>query len=87
MARKFDMAKIASPESPIHQLTPEAAAKHYSVGPPLMAVAEDFHKIFPKWVEFMNPVFQQDPGDIQADMYAYSLAAVHYDLKHLSLDQ
>jgi hypothetical protein len=35
----------------------------------------------------MHPVYNQNPGDIQADMYAYSLAAAHFNLDHLMFDQ
>lgn len=83
---KFNTKQFAGPDSPAAQLNSRDAAKYYSVGPPMIALKSDFDKIFPKWVEFMQPVFETDPGDIQADMYAYSLAAAHYDLKHQSLD-
>lgn len=86
-ARRFKVKEFAGEDSLAAQLTSQEAAKHYSVGPPMIALAQDYEKIFPKWVEFMMPVYQANPGDIIADMYAYSLASAHYDMKHLTFDQ
>jgi hypothetical protein len=33
----------------------------------------------------MAPVYKRDPKDIQADMYAYTMAAAHHNIKHVSL--
>jgi hypothetical protein len=35
----------------------------------------------------MKPVYEQDRGDIQADMYAYGLAAENNGVRHMQLDQ
>jgi hypothetical protein len=43
-------------------------------------------KVIPKWWELMKPVYAQDKGDIQADMYAYVLAAAHHKMKHVRLN-
>ena len=34
----------------------------------------------------MKPVYERDKGDIQADMYAYVLAAAHHKMKHVRLN-
>ncbi|KAH9256960.1 hypothetical protein BASA81_004781 [Batrachochytrium salamandrivorans] len=84
---KHNVVGIVGPDSPAAKLTETEAARHYSVGPPMMVHGEDLRKIMPLWVKYMQPVFQGDPGDIQADMYAYSLAAAHNELPHATYDQ
>lgn len=83
---KHNVHAIVGADSPAVELTEEEAAKHYSVGPPMMLHNKDFRKVMPYWVKYMRPVFEGDPGDIQADMYAYSLAAAHNKLPHMTYD-
>lgn len=85
--RMHNATKFAGPDSPASTLNMREAEQYFSVGPPLMAHVDDMRKIFPKWVEFMTPVFMNKPGDIQADMYAYSFAAAHHKLNHQMFDQ
>jgi len=82
----YNVSAIVEPDSPALQLDFKRAAQYYSVGPPMMAHIDDMRKIFSKWVPYMHPVFNQHPGDIQADMYAYSFAAAHFNLDHLMFD-
>eukprot|EP00466_Bigelowiella_natans_P018878 jgi/Bigna1/79624/fgenesh1_pg.64_\ len=58
----------------------------YSVGPPYILHATDFKKVAPLWLKMMKPVYEADRGDMQADMYAYIMAAAHYNLKHTRLE-
>lgn len=85
-AKTFNKSAIAGPDSPIQVLGTREADQYYSVGPPLIMHLGDAKKIFPQWVKFMTPVYQQNPGDIIADMYAYSFAAAHYKLPHTMFD-
>jgi hypothetical protein len=83
----YNVSAIVEPDSPALKLDRRRAEQHYSVGPPMMVHVEDMRNIMKKWVKYMIPVFNQNPGDIQADMYAYSFAAAHYGLDHLMFDQ
>lgn len=83
----YNVTKIVGPTSPANHLAQGKAEQHYSVGPPMMVQVDDMRNIMKKWVEYMIPVFEQHPGDIQADMYAYSFAAANYRLDHMMFDQ
>jgi hypothetical protein len=85
--KSYNVAAIVEHDSPARKLDVNRAGQYYSVGPPLIARIEDMRKIFSKWTKYMHPVFNQRPGDIQADMYAYSFAAAHFGLDHLMFDQ
>jgi hypothetical protein len=84
---KFDRAKICGEGALCTKIDTEEASQYHSTGPPYMMHAQDFMKVMPQWFEFMGPVYKQDKGDIQADMYAYGLAAENNGLRHMQLDQ
>jgi hypothetical protein len=67
----LNASAFAGPDAPSAKLSYADAAQYLSVGPPMMAHIDDMKKIFEKWTHYMHPVFNQNPGDIQADMYAY----------------
>ncbi|CAK0889528.1 unnamed protein product [Prorocentrum cordatum] len=72
--------------SPCANVTLEQGRLYYPAGPPYILHNADFKKIAPTWWDLMKPVYQQDRGDIQADMYAYVYAAVHHNVKHVMLE-
>jgi hypothetical protein len=84
-ASMFDRVKICGAESWCTKVNDDEAWQWYSVGPPYLLHHTDFKKVAIKWWEFMRPVYAQDRGDIQADMYAYNMAAAHYEVKHVEL--
>jgi hypothetical protein len=81
----FDRASICGSDSYCAKATDAEAEAFYSVGPPYIVHRHDFKKIVPLWWEYMRPVWKQDPGDIQADMYAYNMAAAHVGVKHVTM--
>ncbi|CAK0910140.1 unnamed protein product [Prorocentrum cordatum] len=85
---KFDQRAICpgGAASPCANMTSELGELYYPAGPPYILHNADFKKVMPTWWELMKPVYQQDRGDIQADMYAYVYAAVHHNVKHVMLE-
>ena len=86
MVTKFDRSKICGNNEPCTKVTEEEASYYHSVGPPYILHASDFKNIMPTWFKYMTPVYKQDRGDIQADMYAYDLAAEQHGIRHVQLD-
>jgi hypothetical protein len=86
--RKFNQFSICPGgiASPCANYTTEQGYYYQSVGPPYMLHNTDFKKTMPTWWELMKPVYKQDRGDIQADMYAYNYAAVHNNVNHVQLE-
>ncbi|CAK0802537.1 unnamed protein product, partial [Prorocentrum cordatum] len=72
--------------SPCANITHEQGHLYQSVGPPYMLHNTDFKKVMPTWWELMKPVYAQDKGDILADMFAYTYAAVHHGVSHVQLE-
>jgi hypothetical protein len=66
---KFDRAGICGVDSYCAKVNDEEAWGYYSVGPPYLMDRADFKKVAIKWWDIMRPVYAQDKGDIQADMY------------------
>jgi hypothetical protein len=83
----FDKTKICpgGASSPCAKMDQRQGMLHYPCGPPYIFENGDFRKVMPTWWELMKPVYAQDKGDIQADMYAYVYAAIHHDVKHVVL--
>jgi len=52
----------------------------------MMMHISDLKRVMPLWEKFMYPVVEAMPGDIQADMYAYSIACAHLNLPHIMYD-
>ena len=84
----FDKTKICpgGASSPCAEMDAETGFRHYPCGPPYTLHNQDFRKVMPTWWELMKPVYAQDQGDIQADMYAYVYAAIHHRVKHVVLE-
>jgi hypothetical protein len=68
-------------ESPCASIS-EADAHQYSAGPPYLIHRDDFSKAIPAWWKLMDPVYEVDKGDIQADMFAYIFGMVHHKVQH-----
>eukprot|EP01062_Namystynia_karyoxenos_P080764 TRINITY_DN8747_c0_g2_i1.p2 TRINITY_DN8747_c0_g2~~TRINITY_DN8747_c0_g2_i1.p2 ORF type:complete len:641 (+),score=162.36 TRINITY_DN8747_c0_g2_i1:82-1923(+) len=83
---KFDRRKICGEGSPCLQPTTGDAWDYYAVGPPLLLLAEDAARLGRHWARLMGPVLQASRGDIITDMWAYSMAAAHLRMPHLTLD-
>ena len=81
--RHFDRSKICDPGSPCLTTTREFGEEHFSVGPPYMVEKSDMVRLVDSWVTLVPRVFAQYPY-LLAEMYAYSMAAAHEDLPHLS---
>lgn len=77
---KLDLEKIGGPNSPLLHTTHEEGRLYYPVGPPYIGTTTDMHAISLKWTEFVPKVHQQYPH-LLAEMFAFSLAAAHLDLK------
>lgn len=86
--RMFDKRKICpgGPTSPCADMNEENGNLYYPAGPPYILHNSDFRKVMPTWWDLMKPVYAQDKGDIQADMYAYVYAAIHHKVKHVVLE-
>lgn len=77
---KLDLEKIGGKDSRLPSVTQEEGRLYYPVGPPYIGTATDMHAISLKWTEFVPKVHEQYPH-LLAEMFAFSLAAAHLDLK------
>eukprot|EP00924_Labyrinthula_sp_SR-Ha-C_P004415 maker-scaffold_89-snap-gene-0.10-mRNA-1 protein AED:0.19 eAED:0.19 QI:34/1/1/1/1/1/2/177/589 len=75
-----------NPNSLSAKYTYKEAAKHTSVGPPMILTIGDMKNLAKLWKQYMKPVLENEK-DILADMWAYSIAAADLDLKHVIHDQ
>jgi hypothetical protein len=78
---KLDMEKIGGKGTRLMTTTNEEGLLYYPVGPPYLATITDMYQISLKWTEFVPRVHEQYPH-LLAEMFAFSLAAAHLDLKH-----
>ena len=83
---KFPVAEMVGKDSNALSYSHREAAKHFSVGPPLMLHVDDARDLSVLWEKTMRPVLKID-NDILADMWAYSISAAHLKLHHTILDQ
>mmetsp|Transcript_33147 Transcript_33147/g.53241 ORF Transcript_33147/g.53241 Transcript_33147/m.53241 type:complete len:553 (-) Transcript_33147:135-1793(-) len=82
----FDLKKTCGEASPCLSISHNEASEKYSVGPPYILHVEDYKKVAVSWETIMKPVYEQDRGDMQADMYAYIMSAAHHKLPHTRLN-
>ncbi|GKY94816.1 hypothetical protein MPSEU_000446800 [Mayamaea pseudoterrestris] len=71
----------AAAQSPTSKWTHSDVSHHYSAGPPYIATGRDMYRIVKTWREFVVPVYTQTNEHL-AEMYAYSIAALHLNLPH-----
>jgi hypothetical protein len=82
---KFDLDKIAGPDSPAKEVDKKDGQLYFPAGPPYMGTLIDMHSIAIKWAEFVPRVHAQYPF-LLAEMYAYCIAAAHLKLRHQLID-
>jgi peptidyl serine alpha-galactosyltransferase len=68
--------------SMLHRWTAQDAASYYAAGPPYIAVATDMWKIVSTWAAVVGPVYEVTREHL-SEMFAYSAAAAHLNLKHV----
>ena len=81
----FDRVAICGADSPCVNTTQSDAGHFYSVGPPYIVHKSDVLTLARKWAEFVPPTYDQYPL-LYAEMFAYSMAAAHLNLKHSLLN-
>lgn len=82
---KLDMEEIGGPNSPLLKATDEEGKLYFPAGPPYIATVTDSYEIAKAWSEFVPKVHKQYPH-LLAEMFAYSLAAIHTGLKFQLID-
>mmetsp|Transcript_16415 Transcript_16415/g.24201 ORF Transcript_16415/g.24201 Transcript_16415/m.24201 type:complete len:523 (+) Transcript_16415:124-1692(+) len=82
---KLDLDQIAGADSPAKLVDKMGGRLHYTVGPPYLATVQDMYQIALKWSEFVPLVHKQYPN-LLAEMFAFSIAAAHLELKHQVID-
>jgi len=70
--------------SPCLDVTRRDGELHYAVGPPYILHRDDLHRLSRTWTKFVPRVYEQYPF-LLAEMYAYSMAAAHEKLPHITL--
>jgi hypothetical protein len=83
--QKFDLDKIAGPDSPAKEVSREDGQLYFPVGAPYIATVHDMYQIALKWTEFVPKVHAQYPY-LLAEMYAFCIAAAHLKLRHQLID-
>lgn len=80
----FNRTEICPANSNCLKVNNEYARVHYSVGSPYIYTVHDLKKVVNNWVNFLPSVYNQFPY-LNAEMYAYSMAAADADLPNISL--
>ncbi len=83
--QRFDLDKIAGPDSPAKSVSNQDGQLYYPVGPPYIGTVHDMYQISLKWTEFVPKVHEQYPH-LLAEMYAFCIAAAHLNLRHQLID-
>ena len=83
--QKFDLEKIAGPNTPAKKVSKDDGALYFPAGPPYIGTVHDMYLISQKWTEFVPKVHAQYPY-LLAEMYAYCIAAAHLGLRHQIVD-
>lgn len=78
---EFDLATICGKDSLCTKTTQGDVHKHYSAGPPYVIHRADVLPLAQRWAELVPPTYDEYPL-LYAEMYAYSMAAAHLQLKH-----
>lgn len=78
---EFDLATICGQDSLCTQTTQADVHKYYSAGPPYVIHRADVLPLAQRWAELVPPTYDEYPL-LYAEMYAYSMAAAHLQLKH-----
>ena len=67
--------------SPVAQWTRWLVGMYFAAGPPYIATGRDMYNIVTTWAQVSAPVYQQTKDHL-SEMFAYSVAAGHLNLKH-----
>ena len=67
--------------SHLHKWTKQDVRNYYAAGPPYLATGTDMYKIVSTWAAIAIPVYHATDNFL-SEMYAYSTAAAHWELKH-----
>ncbi|CAJ1913834.1 unnamed protein product [Cylindrotheca closterium] len=77
----FNRTQICGAESLCTKATSKDVTNYFTTGPPYVVHIQDVLPLASKWAALVPPTFDQYPL-LYAEMYAYSMAAAHLDLKH-----
>eukprot|EP01033_Poteriospumella_lacustris_P015820 gene15820-11322_t len=83
-AKNFNRTAICGEHSPCLSVQRKFGEDHFSVGPPYILEKEDLLRLTDSWTKFVPRVFEKYPA-LLAEMYAYSMAAAHEELPHLTV--
>ena len=75
------LAYVVGPSSPVHALSQRDALDYYAAGPPYILTARDIYRVTKYWTDFV-PKLGELTDDFMMEMYGYSLAVAHLELKH-----
>lgn len=78
---EFDLARICGYNSHCVNTTKSEVHQYYSAGPPYIIHRQDVLPLAAKWAELVPATYDEYPL-LYAEMYAYSMAASHLQLKH-----
>lgn len=82
--RHFNRTEACGAGSPCLKVVPRYGERHYSVGPPYLVEKDDLVRLTDTWVRMVPLVYGRYP-ELLAEMYAYSMAAAHENLPHLTM--
>jgi len=82
--REFNRTHVCGIGSPCLKVDNNFGRLHYSVGPPYIVERSDLIKITKSWTNFVPKVYERYP-ELLAEMFAYSMAAAHENLPHISI--
>jgi hypothetical protein len=78
---EFDLVKLCGTNSHCTNTTREEVHNHYSAGPPYILHRKDVLRLAKKWSSLVPGTYDEYPL-LYAEMYAYSMASAHLQLKH-----
>ncbi|KAL3932050.1 MAG: hypothetical protein SGARI_004063 [Bacillariaceae sp.] len=78
---QLDLVKICGVDSHCANTTRSEVYKYYSAGPPYVIHRKDVLPLATKWAALVPGTYDEYPL-LYAEMYAYSMAAAHLQLKH-----
>lgn len=81
----FKREYICGPSSPCVTTSRRDANKYFPVGPPYVLHVDDLRSLAQEWVRMVPKIYEEYP-ELLAEMYAYSMAAAHLNLRHFKVD-
>jgi hypothetical protein len=77
----FDLIKICGADSHCANTTSSEVHNYYTAGPPYILHRSDVLRLAEKWASLVPGTYDEYPL-LYAEMYAYSMAAAHLQMKH-----